>query len=164
MSPPTEPPMTPSGEPERTAASDVPELPNPWPMRESLPIPTSGSGCGRPTLIGCSLLLALLVGSSILVLVRANDLFEWGFGLSQQQILAALDSSVTPQQQQRLEGAFDRVEEAVTAGTLDPAALPELQSRVGDALRAARQGPLGSETVEELIVALEAVASTTRSP
>lgn len=166
MSPPIEPPNRPPEEPagERAESRDVPELPNPWPMRETAPLPAAGNGCGRPTLIGCSLLLALLVGSSILVLVRANDLFEWGFGLSQQQILTALSEEVTPQQRQRLEGAFDQIEAAVREGTLDPSALPELQGQIGDALRGARQGPLDAQTVEELIVALERVASTRSIP
>ena len=138
---------------------DVPPLPEPW-NPSSIPefSPPSG-GCGRPAIIGCGLLMALLLGGSILVLVNASGLFEWGLGMSRSQIFSALDDEVTAEQRSRLERAFDAVVASVDSGAMDPARLPILQTGLRDALRSSRESPLSVAQVEALIEALEGVSA-----
>lgn len=119
------------------------------------------SGCGKPAVVGC-LVLLVLVGVGLGVLAwKARDLLVFAVGEYRTAVFEALPEDVSLEERERLGAAFDAAIAAVESGDLDPAALQGLQGALASPPRPGEA--LDREEVLELIRALEAVAGVERS-
>ena len=61
------------------------------------------TGCSRPALLGCGVLILLLGAASILFLVKADDLFDWAVRQFEAQINEQLPEEISAEERARLE-------------------------------------------------------------
>jgi hypothetical protein len=117
--------------------------------------PVQLSGCGKPAVIGCVVVLLIVVAALLVLMWRARDLLGWALVEYRNTIVESLPDDLSTEEQQRLERAFDRATAAIESGDLDPEALQRLQRVL--AVPPKPGVKLRREEVLELIQALEAV-------
>jgi len=116
------------------------------------------SGCSRPLLIGCGIVIVLLGIAAIVFIVKAPDLFAWGLGSLREGIVAKLPDDLTDAERARLDRGFDAVAERVKGGEpVEPPALKALQRQLMSATEKANAGTLTRDDVLDLLSALERV-------
>ena len=117
--------------------------------------PAAFQGCSRPVLIGCGVTILVVALSTLLLVVKAKDLFLWAFDKSAEQIMLNLPSDLTDAEAERLRQALKGASESVVEGRIDIDGLQDLQT----ALALASQPSATRAEVLEAIEALERVAS-----
>lgn len=147
-------------EPTPPLSQPTPELPEPF---GSTPrAPKGSSGCAKPALLGCAVLLVLFGVASIVFLVKAKDLLAWTFRQMESSIVAQLPEDVTSEERARLERAFDAAARKAVSGEVEPLALQQLQ---GELMRlSGRIEGLTREDVMSLIDELESFAEIEPQP
>jgi hypothetical protein len=117
--------------------------------------PVQLSGCGKPAVIGCLIVLLIVVAALLALMWRARDLLGWALVEYRDAIVESLPEDLSTEEYQRLEQAFDTAMAAIESGDLDPEALQRLQRVL--AVPPKPGVKLKREEVLELIGALEAV-------
>jgi hypothetical protein len=124
--------------------------------------PSEGSGCGKPALIGCGLLLVLVVAGMVAITLEMPALLRWSFRLAEAGLTPRLPADATAAERQRLRLAFQ------AAGRInvgDQAALARLQLAQKKVLAlSGSTGPLTRQQLRELTEALEAAAGKPPPP
>ncbi len=130
------------------------------------PSPATLSGCGKPAVIGCLVLLALVAVGMIVLVTQSNRLLGWTMTQVKAQVLSELPEDVaSPEERERLSNAFDAASAALAAGDIEPEDLAALQRVVAEVQ--ASGGKLNAEQVEEITPLLERIGeahSPTREP
>lgn len=150
--------MTEPAAPETPAARGAePEAAEPFE-----PGPGGLTGCGKPAVIGCLVVLAL-VGVGLVVLVtQAPKLLRHLMGTMEAQVTAALPEDLEAAERQRLEEAFAAAGAALTEGRADSTSLANLQT-LADSLPAEGE-TLSREEVAEITRLLEEIAAVDPAP
>jgi hypothetical protein len=120
--------------------------------------PVQLSGCGKPVVIGCLVVLLIVVAALLVLMWRARDLLGWALVEYRNAIVESLPEDLSTEEHQRLDRAFDRAMAAIESGDLDPEALQRLQRVL--AVPPKPGVKLKREEVLELIRALEAVGGS----
>ena len=123
----------------------------------------SPGGCARPVWIGCAVVILLGGIAALIGLMKVPEMFEWAMGKFESEVMESLPADVSQGQRERLAEAFAEARNAVADGTADPQALQRLQQQLGSRILGS-DGKLTAGDVEELTVALEAVAGVTPEP
>ena len=114
---------------EPPSSSYPPPPPSPFSPTGPAPAPRP-SGCGKPVIIGCLVILVLLGIGLVLLVTNAPKLLDWALGQMEATILAQLPPDVTPEEKERLQQAFAGLQEAVDSGKANPAELQDLQRKM----------------------------------
>lgn len=131
------------------------ETPDPFNPQPTEP-QKSGSGCSRPLLIGCGVLLVLLGVGALILALNAGKLATWAFDKFEEQIQAQLPDDIPAADRQRLGQAFDHLGESIQDGTADPTKLRLAQTKMRD--MALDTSKITVEDVRELAALLEDAA------
>lgn len=139
-----------------------PTIPPPSPPAAGRPFtgeprPVRMSGCGRPALIGCGVVVVLLGVAAIVLVAKAKDLLAWTMGELQEQVMAALPEDVTAAERSRLDRGFDAALERIYAGEVEPPALYALQRQLMNAAEKSQAKTLTRDDALDLLSALERV-------
>jgi hypothetical protein len=114
------------------------------------------SGCGKPAVVGC-LVLLVVVGVGLGMLTwKARDLLVYAVGEYRVAVFESLPEDISVEERQRLDAAFDGAIATIESGDLDAAALQGLQGALASPPRPGEV--LDRKDVLELTRALEAVA------
>jgi hypothetical protein len=116
-----------------------------------------GAGCSRGALIGCGVLVVLFGIGTVALSTRATQISVWLLRKLEARITAELPAEVRPVERQRLQQAFADLYAAMASGSVEPAALQELQRRLWTLAGEVERG-LTREQVRELTAALERAA------
>jgi len=116
-----------------------------------------GTGCSRPLVVGCGVLLVLLGVAAVLFVLYAGQIAAWAYGKAQTQIVNRLPEELSDEEEQRLVRAFEEFRQAVENGTVDPDGLTEVQAQVLALLQSQEEPTV--EDIRELTEALEAAAA-----
>jgi len=122
-----------------------------------VPQPAKASGCGRPALIGCGILVVLLGIAGIVLIAKAKDLLGWTMRQLQAQVVAQLPDDVTADERARLDRGFKAALEKIGAGEVQPPALAALQRQLMNAAEKSQAKTLTRDDVLDLLSALERV-------
>ncbi|MDH3744277.1 MAG: hypothetical protein OES47_04145 [Acidobacteriota bacterium] len=122
------------------------------------PGPANLTGCGKPVVIGCLVLLVLLAAGMILLLTQSNRLMSWTMNQVKAQVMAELPPAVETEERDRLAAAFESATAALAAGDIDPEDLQSLQRVVAEVQ--ASGGKLSAEQVEEVTLLLEEIGDS----
>jgi hypothetical protein len=118
--------------------------------------PAQLSGCGKPAIIGCLVVLIVFAAGLFLLMWKAQDLLQFAIEEYRDAVVESLPDEITLEERQRLDAAFDGAIKAIEAGDLDPAGLQGLQRALASPPRLGET--LSRETVLDLTLALEAIA------
>lgn len=119
------------------------------------PAPTPpASGCGRPLLIGCAVLIVAVGGLLLLAAIKSDDLFAWLLSEVEERLTANLPADFTEDDRARLEAAFDAAISAVRSREIDADALQNLQQRLGT-IAGKGAGNISRQDLLDLTTALE---------
>lgn len=129
----------------------------PSPFESAEPTGPSGSGCSRPLLVGCSVLLVLLGVGAVLLVMNMERITLWVFERMEVQVMERLPEDLPEAERQRLGRAFDAVHRAVRDGTVDPVALQAAQADLG-VLASKEQEQITVEDVRRAAEGLERAA------
>lgn len=158
----TEPPPSPSPSP---SGPDTPATPDPGPLDPTAepfePGPANLSGCGKPAVIGCLVVLVVLAVGLVVLISQSPRLMRYVMGTIETQVTAALPADLEEAERERLETAFDNAIAALMEGRVDSTSMANLQ-RLSAALPA-RGETLSREEVVEIIRLLEEIAAVTVS-
>lgn len=135
-----------------------PELPEPKLPFDSQP--ASFPGCGKPLVIGCTVVLVLLAVGSLVLLSKMPQIFRWTMERYEEAILESLPEDVGEAERGRLRAAFAAASEKMVAGEVEPAELQEFLGVLRELSR--RGGKLTREDVSRLTEALESIAGRGR--
>jgi len=106
-------------------------------------------------LIGCGL-VALLVGvAAIVFLVKVKDVLAYAMNELRAEVVAHLPEDASASERQQLTAGFDAALVRIRTGTIDPAALQELQKKLVAVASAASSRRLTREELTGLISALD---------
>ena len=130
-----------------------PETPRPF---DEKPRRAPG-GCGRPVLVGCGVVAAVLGIVGIVLVIKAKDVLAWTMGKLQEQVVAALPADLHEEERARLERAFAAAMSNIRAGKIEPPALKALQTQLTRAAEKAPKKELTRDDVLDLLSALERV-------
>jgi len=132
------------------------ETPDPFNNPQPTEPKKSGTGCSRPLLIGCGVLLVLLGVGALILALNAGKLATWAFDKLEEQIEAQLPKDIPAEDRQRLGRAFDHLRESIQDGTADPTQLRLAQTKMRD--MALDPSEITAEDVRELSALLEDAA------
>jgi hypothetical protein len=119
-------------------------------------VPREGSGCFKPLVIGCGVVLVLLVAGMVAVMLSAPALLRWSLHYAEASLASRLPADTTAAERQRLHQAF---EAAGRTKVTDQPGLTRLQAAQRLIIRlSSTSGPLTHPQVRELTESLEAVA------
>jgi hypothetical protein len=128
----------------------------------------TGPGVGKPLLIGCAGLLALLLIAGVMFVAKENSIFGWFLEAVQGEIQPLVPNDLPKAERDRLDRAFARAIEATRAGEADPFALQRVMQRIQSGVSAAAErgekAKLSPADVEGITKALEAVPRSATSP
>lgn len=116
-----------------------------------------GTGCSRPLVGGCGVLLVLLGVAAVLFVVYAGPIAAWAYGKAQAQIVSHLPEELSDEDEQRLVRAFEEFRQVVEDGTVDPDGLAAVQAKVLALLQSQEEPTV--EDIRELTEALEAAVA-----
>ena len=124
--------------------------------------PPGRSGCSKPLLIGCGVVLLLFAGGLMLAILNAPKLVQWSFSKMEQDIMGRLGPDVTPEDRARLATAFENARSAMERNQFDLTKVQAFQDKILELAPAAK--PLSQKDVRELTRVLEELAGTKRPP
>jgi len=131
------------------------EAPDPFAPQPTAPKKT-GAGCSRPLLVGCGLLLVLLGIGAVVLALNASKLASWFYQKLEEQVVAHLPEDLPVADRERLERAFDDIQQSMQDGTLDPRKLREAQTKMTGMVQ--EPSKITAEDVRELSALLEAAS------
>lgn len=134
----------------------LPPLPKPF-AAEPRPLRAGAGGCGRGVWIGCGTTLVVFLIAALALTLKADEMMVWLLGKLEQNIAANLPADLTAAERERFEASFGELARAVEDGTVDPAALQALQSRLFQISADVERG-LSREQVLELTADVERAA------
>lgn len=118
--------------------------------------PAQLSGCGKPAVIGCLIVLLVVAAGLFLLMWKAQDLLEFAIEEYREAVVESLPRDLSADERRRLDEAFEAAIAAIHSGELDPVGLQSLQRALAAPPRPGET--LSRETVLELTQALEAIA------
>ncbi len=148
MTEPSESPSPPAAGADRGASADPFE-----------PGPASLSGCGKPAVIGCLVVLAVLAVGLILLVSQSPRLMRFLMRTMETQVTAALPEDLDAAERQRLEEAFDGAIAALMEGRVDSTSMSNLQHL--SAAMPKRGQTLSRAEVAEIVRLLEEISAVT---
>ena len=95
------------------------------------PGPAGLSGCGKPAVLGCLILVVLFGVGLLLLMSQSPKLLRWTMEQTRSRVMEALPADVEQGERERLDAAFDAAIEALAAGRVDPGSLAKLQQVAG---------------------------------
>ncbi len=119
------------------------------------PGPADLAGCGKPAVVGCLVLLALLGAACVTLILNGWRLLEWGMGQYQQQVIQQVEDELEPSELERLDAAFRGARAAIGERRVDLAALQRLQRFMAGA-----GAEVDGSDVGELLEILDALAAS----
>jgi len=120
--------------------------------------PPGRSGCSKPLLIGCGIVLLLLGAGLVLMIFNAPKIVQWSFTMMEQDIMGRLGPDVTPEDRARLATAFDDARSAMEKNQMDITKVQAFQDKIMEVAPANRK--LSRKDVQELTAVLEDLAGT----
>ncbi|MDH3255377.1 MAG: hypothetical protein OEM62_10325 [Acidobacteriota bacterium] len=129
------------------------DIPAPEPFHTE---PVQFSGCGKPAVIGCLVLLLVVALGLVALMWKARDLLEFAVEEYRGVVIQSLPPDLSENERQRLNQAFEGALAAIRAGNLDPGGLQRLQRVLASPPRPG--DTLDRESVLELTEALEQLA------
>jgi len=124
--------------------------------------PPGRSGCSKPLLIGCGVVLLLLGAGLVLMIFNAPKVVQWSFTMMEQDIMRRLGPDVTPEDRARLATAFEDARRAMEKGQMDFNKVQAFQNKIMEVAPADRK--LSRKDVQELTLVLEDLAGKKPSP
>ena len=121
------------------------------------PGPAQLSGCGKPAVIGCLVLLAVVAVSLVLLVSQSRRVMVFLMEQMRGDITAALPPDLPADERQRLDAAFDAAIRAVEEGRFDSTSVNRLQQLTG--LMPKRGEVLDRQRVEEIRLLFEAIGA-----
>ena len=143
---PSNPPSLPATEPESDQAPEPFE-----------PGPAQLSGCGKPAVIGCLVVLVALAIGLILLVGQSPKLMRFLMRTMEEQVTAALPEDLDEAERQRLTVAFDGAVTALEEGRFDATSMSNLQRLSASMPR--KGETLDREQVEEIVRLLEEIGA-----
>lgn len=126
------------------------------------PGPSQFSGCGKPAVIGCLVLLVLLAAGLVVLMWKAQDLLRFAIGEYRVGVMSSLPDDLEPDERRELDAAFEAALTAIESGRLEPAALQGLQRALASPPKPGQT--LSREEVRDLTRALQEVGGTVPAP
>jgi hypothetical protein len=124
--------------------------------------PPGRSGCSKPLLIGCGVLL-LLLGIGLVVLIsNAPKILQWTFRTMEQDIMGRLGPDVTPEDRAHLAAAFEDARSSMAKNQVDITKVQAFQSKMMEVAPAGR--PISRKQVQDLTRSLEDLAGKSGGP
>jgi len=124
--------------------------------------PPGRSGCSKPLLIGCGIVLLLLGAGLLLMIFNAPKIVQWSFTMMEQDIMGRLGPDVTPEDRARLAAAFDDARSAMEKNQMDITKVQAFQDKIMEVAPAHRK--LSRKDVQELTAVLEDLAGKKPAP
>lgn len=118
--------------------------------------PPGRSGCSKPLLIGCGIVLLLLGAGLMLMIFNAPKVVQWSFTMMEQDIMRRLGPDVTPEDRTRLAAAFEDARRAMEKGQMDLNKVQAFQNKIMEVAPADRK--LSRKDVRDLTLVLEDLA------
>lgn len=144
-------------EPRETASPPAPET-GANPAAEPFePGPAELSGCGKPAVIGCLVVLVVLAAGLILLVGQSPKLMRFLMRTMEKQVMAALPEDLEEAERQRLTAAFGGAVAALEEGRFDTTSMSNLQRL--SALMPKQDETLDRERVGEIVRLLEELAA-----
>ena len=140
-------------EPRETPPPPAPETGADPPAEPFEPGPAELSGCGKPAVIGCLVMLVVLAAGLILLVGQSPKLMRFLMRTMEEQVMAALPEDFEEAERQRLTAAFDGAVAALEEGRFDTTSMSNLQRL--SALMPKKDQTLGREQVAEIVQLLE---------
>ena len=145
-----------------TESSDPPSLPAtetepdhaPEPFE---PGPADLSGCGKPAVIGCLVVLVALAIGLVLLVGQSPKLMRFLMRTMEEQVMAAIPEDLDEAERQRLTAAFDGAVTALEEGRLDATSMSNLQRLSASMPR--KGETLDRERVTEIVRLLEEIGA-----
>jgi hypothetical protein len=134
-----------------------PVSPSPGRPFSGEPKPMPASGCSRPLLVGCGVVVVLLGIAGIVFVANAKRILAYAMRELQQQVVTALPVEVTREERARLDRGFDAALARIAEGKVEPPALYALQRQLMKAAEGAQDKSLTHDGVLDLLSALERV-------
>lgn len=118
--------------------------------------PPGRSGCSKPLLVGCGIVLLLLGAGLLLMIFNAPKIVQWSFTMMEQDVMRRLGSDVTPEDRARLAAGFEDARHAMEKGQMDLNKVQAFQNKIMEVAPADRK--LSRKDVHELTLVLEDLA------
>lgn len=136
-----------------------PPQPTPTPQIDPRPFDAGGvkapSGCQKPLLIGCGLTALLLGIGAIAFVMKAKDVLAYAMNQLRSQVVASLPEEIGDREKDALEASFEQAIARIREGSIDPAALQNLQGKLVAAAQGAGSRKLTRAEVADLQEALD---------
>lgn len=118
--------------------------------------PPGRTGCSKPLLVGCGVLLLLLGIGLVVTIYNAPKILQWSFEAIERDVMARLGPDVTPEDRARLAAAFEGARSAMAKNQVDIGKVQAFQGKIMEVAPAGR--PISRQQVQDLTRSLEELA------